>query len=145
MINMYDSTSYVRKKNGLGLEITAAWTFTCRLVVCHRAARSHQPHSRTNFMLSVDSMSLHCLSLEENGFLLSPPSPPLMSPLKREFSMNPSVYFIRWLLFIGAFWLHSAHLGSLRVCWHFPHITWGTSHLKTTLQLWLQKPHPGTH
>lgn len=101
--------------------------------------------SPASLSLSVDSMSLHCLSFEENGFR-PPPSPPLlMSPLKGEFSMNLSVYFIRWLLFIGAFWLHSAHLGSLRVGWHVPHITWGSSHLKTTLQLWLQKPHPGTH
>lgn len=32
------------------------------------------------------------------------------------------VYFIRWLLLIGAFWLYSAHLGSLWAGWHVSQI-----------------------
>lgn len=41
------------------------------------------------------------------------------------------VYFIRWLLLIGAFWLYSAHLGSLWAGWHVSQILWGSS--RTTI------------
>lgn len=52
------------------------------------------------------------------------------------------VYFIRWLSSIGAFWLYSAHLGSLWAGWHVS--TWRSSHIKPSTLLWLQKLHPGT-
>lgn len=56
----------------------------------------------------------------------------------------PWVYFIRWLLLIGAFWLYSTHLGSSWAGWHVSQITRGSSHLQPSTLLWLQKLHPGT-
>lgn len=140
---MYDSTNYMwgeKKKlftltwfkNGHSLH----WHSDVR----HGVAWSQQPHSPTTYTLSVDSMPLHCLTCVGGNWCYC-------RELLNEKYFHLTclwVYFIRWLLLIGAFWLYLAHLGSLRICWHVSQITRGSSHLKTSTLLWLQKLHPGT-
>lgn len=138
---MYDSTNYMWEKKILftWTWLAADYTVTqvCRSVVRQRAARSHRSHY------------LHILC-----WLHATPLPDLRGRVvsfrrgrrseKRFHLACLWIYFGRWLLLIGAFWLYSAHVGSLWADWHVSQITQGSSHLKPSTPLRLQKLHPGT-
>lgn len=132
--NVWFNKVYVRKKH-----FTQTWLATdetaahmCRSAARRRAARSHRPPSPSGSLLTP-CHSGWCRSLCRG--LLN----------EQHFHLTCLwVCFMRWLLLIGAFWLYSAHLGSLWAGWHVSQITRGSSHLKPSTLSWLQKLHPGT-
>lgn len=114
--NMYDSTKYMLEKKRFFHVVRP------QIKVSPRGQRPPLP------TLSVNSTPLHCLTCVARNWwsfcrgLLN----------EQHFHLTRLwVYFIRWLLLTGAFWLYSAHLGSLWAVWHVSQITTrGSSHLK---------------